>query len=153
MSEIYKTHFLPDEQHTKTLAESLAKSAKKGDIFFLRGDLGVGKTTFARYFIRFFLGENEVVPSPTFTLVQSYDTKALPLWHIDLYRLEDPEETFELGLEEIFENGVCLIEWPERMMAYAPERRIDLSFFQEEGERKVIVKYLNEHETYEHTKI
>ncbi|UNM06602.1 MAG: tRNA (adenosine(37)-N6)-threonylcarbamoyltransferase complex ATPase subunit type 1 TsaE [Holosporaceae bacterium] len=153
MSETYKTHFLPDEQHTKILAESLAKSAKKGDIFFLKGDLGVGKTTFARYFIRFFLCDNEVVPSPTFTLIQSYDTKDFPLWHIDLYRLENPEETRELGLEEIFENGVCLIEWPERMMSYAPEKRIDLSFSQEDEARQVIVKYLNKHETHEHTKI
>lgn len=70
-----------------------------------------------------------------------------------MYRLEDPEETFELGLEEIFENGVCLIEWPERMMSYAPEKRIDLSFSQEDEARQVIVKYLNKHETHEHTKI
>lgn len=153
MSELYKTHLLPGEQHTKILAEALAKSAKKGDVYFLRGDLGAGKTTFARHFIRFFLGANEPVPSPTFTLIQSYDTDNFPIWHIDLYRLTSSEEVLELGLEEIFKDGVSLIEWPERLGSYGPDHWIEVNIKEDSAGRTATIKKLKEHETDQHAKI
>jgi tRNA threonylcarbamoyladenosine biosynthesis protein TsaE len=111
---------LPDETATAALA------ARLGDVLALRGDLGTGKTAFARAFIHA-LGGSEEVPSPTFTLVQSYALKAATVWHFDLYRLQSPEEAWELGIEEAFSTGVALIEWPERLGPLLPEHRLDIT--------------------------
>jgi tRNA threonylcarbamoyladenosine biosynthesis protein TsaE len=128
---------LPDEAATRTLAVRLAASARAGDAIGLKGPLGVGKTTFARAFIaaRAALSGVDVddVPSPTFTLVQTYDFPGDPtlsprVYHIDLYRLSAPGETIELGLEEAFAAGICLIEWPERLGTLLPRSRIELTF-------------------------
>src|SRR5579884_1615816 len=115
---------LPDEAATTALAARLAEQARPGDVIALRGDLGSGKTTFARAFIRA-LGGGEEVPSPSFTLVQLYELAAATVWHFDLYRLRSPEEAWELGIEEAFAGGIALIEWPERLGALLPERRLD----------------------------
>ena len=117
---------LPDEAATEALAARLAKRARPGDVIALRGDLGAGKTAFARAFIRA-LGGSEEVPSPTFTLVQVYALKAATIWHFDLYRLHSPEEAWELGIEEAFSTGIALIEWPERLGPLLPERRLDIT--------------------------
>jgi len=101
------------------LAGRLALLAEAGDIIGLSGDLGAGKTSFARAFIRARIGPVEV-PSPTFTLVQIYENGGAPVWHFDLYRLEESEEIYELGIEEAFDNAICLIEWPEKMAGNAP---------------------------------
>ncbi len=121
---------LADLTATERLAGELAALAAAGDVFALWGDLGVGKTAFARAFIRQ-LGRAQgkpidEVPSPTFTLVQIYDELEPAVWHVDLYRLEGRAETVELGLEEAFEDAVTLIEWPDRLDGALPPDRLDL---------------------------
>ncbi|KPP82342.1 MAG: tRNA threonylcarbamoyladenosine biosynthesis protein TsaE [Oceanicaulis sp. HLUCCA04] len=100
---------------TRRLGQSLAGLAQPGDIILLSGGLGAGKTTLARAFISRICGVTDV-PSPTYTLVQSYlATAGFDVLHADLYRVEDPEELIELGLEEAAETSVLLIEWPDRL--------------------------------------
>jgi tRNA threonylcarbamoyladenosine biosynthesis protein TsaE len=111
---------------TERLAAALARLARAGDVLALAGPLGVGKTAFARAFITALGGEEEV-PSPTFTLVQLYELGDLTLYHFDLYRLERPEEAYELGIEEAFAEGVTLIEWPERLGPLLPPERLDVA--------------------------
>ena len=128
---------LPDEAATARLARRLAGLARPGDLFALRGDLGAGKTTFARAFINALArpgqagaegaSRDEEIPSPTFTLVQIYERAPAPVWHVDLYRIEDPAEARELGLEEAFADAICLIEWPERLGASLPAARLDVA--------------------------
>ena len=106
--------FLPDEEATTRLGEDLALALRPGDVLALQGDLGAGKTTLARGLIRAMAGDPGLeVPSPTFTLVQSYETR-VPVHHFDLYRLSSPDELDELGLDEALADGAALIEWPER---------------------------------------
>jgi tRNA threonylcarbamoyladenosine biosynthesis protein TsaE len=117
---------LADETATASLAAALAARVLPGDVVTLSGALGAGKTSFARFFIRA-LGIGEEVPSPTFTLVQTYETTRGTVWHFDLYRLTSPEEIWELGLEEALIEGIILIEWPERIGALLPRERLDLT--------------------------
>jgi tRNA threonylcarbamoyladenosine biosynthesis protein TsaE len=107
-------------EDTMALAARLASAARRGDVIALSGDLGAGKTTFARGFIRALAQAEIDVPSPTFTLAQTYDTPAAQIWHFDLYRLTRPEDAVELGLEEALSRGVSLIEWPERLGGLLP---------------------------------
>jgi tRNA threonylcarbamoyladenosine biosynthesis protein TsaE len=117
---------LPDEKATAALAARIAAPARAGDVIALEGELGAGKTSFARAFIRA-RGGGGTVPSPTFTLVQVYETGDVPIWHFDLYRLRDPEEAWELGIEDAFRDGISLIEWPERLGSLLPARRLRIS--------------------------
>jgi tRNA threonylcarbamoyladenosine biosynthesis protein TsaE len=131
-----RTFDLPDESATHALARALAGMAGPGDVIALAGDLGVGKTSFARAFINALPapwgtagggeGDEEEVPSPTFTLVQVYERAPAPVWHVDLYRIEQPEEAEELGLEDAFASAITLIEWPERLGGRLPADRLDL---------------------------
>jgi tRNA threonylcarbamoyladenosine biosynthesis protein TsaE len=105
---------LADEAATQALAARVAALARAGDVILLEGGLGSGKTSFARGFLRA-LGIDEEVPSPTFTLVQAYDTRKGPVWHFDLYRLRQPQEALELGFEEAHAEAILLVEWPERL--------------------------------------
>ena len=107
---------LDAEAATHDLAGRIAGLARPGDAILLEGGLGSGKTSFARGFLRA-LGIAEEVPSPTFTLLQVYDTANGPVWHFDLYRLKRPDEALELGLEEGRAEAILLIEWPERLGA------------------------------------
>lgn len=109
---------------TRRLAARLARMAKPGDVLALSGDLGTGKTEFARAFIRTLADADEDVPSPTFTLVQTYTGKSGEIWHFDLYRLESPDEAFALGIEDAFHDGISLIEWPERLGPHLPRKRL-----------------------------
>ena len=104
--------YLPDEAATAALARRLAPRLRRGDVLALRGDLGMGKTAFARALIRALVADDAAeVPSPTFTLVQVYDAPGGALWHFDLYRLSGPDEVEELGWAEAA-DGVALVEWP-----------------------------------------
>lgn len=114
---------LPDEAATQALAASLAQVLRAGDTVALSGELGAGKSTFARCVLRA-LGWTGDVPSPTFTLVQDYPTLP-PLWHVDLYRLESPDEADELGLFET--DAALLIEWPERLGGRLPADALRLT--------------------------
>jgi len=115
-----RTFICSREEETKTLAEKFASMAKKGDIFALYGTLGVGKSTFSRYFIQY-LSDVKDVPSPTFTLVQTYETTSFDIYHYDLYRIKSSDEAYELDIEEAFYSGVSLIEWPEKIESLLPK--------------------------------
>ena len=114
------------ESATVRLADRIAKMARPGDVIALSGQLGVGKTRLARAFIGALMDEAEDVPSPTFTMVQTYDTGAGAVWHFDLYRLDRPAEVFELGFEDAMAEGISLIEWPERLQGMLPRDRLDI---------------------------
>src|SRR5712691_9700709 len=114
---------LADEAATAALAARVAALARPGDVIALKGELGAGKTSFARAFIRA-RGGVEAVPSPTFTLVQTYDVGGAAIWHFDCYRLRHPEEAWELAIEDAFNEGISLIEWPERLGPLVPSRRL-----------------------------
>ncbi len=120
---------LVDEAATLILGNDLARAIIKGDLIALSGDLGAGKTTLARSLIRSLAGDHELdVPSPTFTLVQTYHT-ALAVSHFDLYRLSDPSELDQLGLDEALEDGIALVEWPERGGSLLPDNLISVEIF------------------------
>jgi len=122
---------LPDEAATGRLAARLASRARARDTIALSGPLGSGKTSFARAFVRALGRGDEEVPSPTFTLVETYAFPGRPtVWHFDLYRLERAEEVYELGIEEAFGDGVVLIEWPERIAKLLPRERLDIALAQ-----------------------
>lgn len=133
---------LKDEAATEALARRLAALARDGEQLALRGDLGTGKTVFARAFIRSLCGLDTEVPSPTFTLVQTYDTPdGRLLFHFDLYRLEDPEEALQLDIDDAFADGVSLIEWPDRLGGYLPRNHLEvaLSHGETKSERRCVL--------------
>jgi tRNA threonylcarbamoyladenosine biosynthesis protein TsaE len=107
-----------DEAALAVVASRIARILRSGDVIALSGDLGAGKTTFARGLLRG-LGWTGEVPSPTFTLVQTYDTDP-PLWHVDLYRLDTPDDADALGLDDAWDEAAVVIEWPERLGARLP---------------------------------
>jgi tRNA threonylcarbamoyl adenosine modification protein YjeE len=119
---------LPDEAATRALAAALAAVLQPGDLVTLSGDLGAGKTTFARALIRHLARDDAVeVPSPTFTLMQSYELPRFPLVHADLYRLNGPDELGELGVDDVAENSVVLLEWPDRAGDVLSPDRFDIA--------------------------
>lgn len=122
----------PDE--TTAFARFLAPSLRPGDTLLLDGPVGSGKTHFARALIKALLIDDEDVPSPTFTLVQTYETRSGLLWHADLYRLADISEVEELGLSEAFASAICVIEWPDRLGPLAPETALGLRFEHGQGD-------------------
>ena len=113
---------LADETATAALGAALADRLQPGDVVGLYGELGSGKTTLARGILRAAAGDPDlIVPSPTFTLVEVYETPHGPYWHFDLYRLEEPQQVFELGWEEALAEGIVLVEWPERLGTLLPK--------------------------------
>ncbi len=130
---------LPDVDRTDRIARILAPLLRVGDVIALEGDLGAGKTAFARFLIQA-LGVEDEVPSPTFTLVQTYPVEGRAfeaVWHFDLYRIEDPDEVEELGMDEAFDTGVTLIEWPSRMGTRLPADRLSIGLALVEDRRSM----------------
>src|SRR5258708_36984897 len=112
---------LPNEEATRRLMVDIAAVLQSGDLVTLSGDLGAGKTTFARALIRHLAGDPSIaVPSPTFTFMQFYDLPRLPVVHADLYRLSGPGELAELGLDDLPEGAVLLLDWPDRAPGFGP---------------------------------
>ena len=121
-------NFARNEDETIRVAVSLAACLHAGDLVFLQGDLGAGKTVFARALIRALMDDSALeVPSPTFTLVQTYEGQDISVYHYDLYRIKDPEEIFELGWEEALSGAIVLVEWPERLGPYKVRPALDIT--------------------------
>lgn len=118
--------FLANEDATAALGEHLAGLLGAGDTVLLEGPIGAGKSHLARALIRARLGRMEDVPSPSFTLVQTYDADGVEIWHADLYRLSHPDEVLELGLEDAFATAICLVEWPDRLGSHIPPDALHL---------------------------
>lgn len=130
-----------NERETALAARELAKRLRAPAVILLHGDLGAGKTVFARALIRTLCGDTALeVPSPTFTLVQTYEGPGYPIWHFDLYRLEDAEEIYELGWEDALSEGLVIVEWPERLGSLTPQSHLDirLSNAQNKPESRII---------------
>jgi len=118
---------LSDEARTRAFGTCLAPLLQAGDVVLLVGEIGAGKSVLSRAIIQTRLamsGRMEDVPSPTFTLVQTYDLDDATLWHCDLYRLTEPGEVEALGLDEAFATGITLIEWPDRLGDQVPPRAL-----------------------------
>jgi tRNA threonylcarbamoyladenosine biosynthesis protein TsaE len=122
---------LPAEPDTEALGRRLAPLLRPGEAICLSGGLGAGKSCLARALIRALTTPEEDAPSPTFTLVQTYAGPDFEIAHFDLYRLEDPDEAWEIGLEEALIQGAALIEWPERLEGRLPANRLDLELSME----------------------
>ncbi len=119
--------WLSSPEETTQLAQKIAAQLQPGDCLLLEGPIGAGKTHFARSLIQSLMTISEDVPSPTFTLVQTYDVAGTELWHADLYRLSALEEIEELGLTEAFDDAICLIEWPDRLAELTPSHALHLA--------------------------
>ena len=130
---------LADETATEQLGATLAARLHPGDVVGLQGELGSGKTTLARAILRAAAGDPElIVPSPTFTLVEVYETPRGTFWHFDLYRLETPEQVFELGWEEALAEGISLVEWPERLGPLLPQHLSVTLEVEDDGRRALL---------------
>lgn len=128
------------EEDTAAAAAWLAEHVSVGDIVALYGTLGAGKTAFCRGFIQSLTTKSEDVPSPTFTLLQTYETPTFPIYHFDMYRLKNPEEAYEIGIEDAFAEGVSLIEWPEKIGSLLPQKHITVRIEIQNNERVITIE-------------
>ena len=124
---------------TKALALRIRENLKNGDIVLLKGEIGAGKSHFARSLIQAAMDKVEEVPSPTFTLVQTYDTVVGSIWHADLYRLSDQSEVIELGLIDAFGNDIVLIEWPDRLGYLEPQNALTVELVILENDKREVI--------------
>jgi tRNA threonylcarbamoyladenosine biosynthesis protein TsaE len=124
----------------ETYAAGLAGRVVPGQVWLLEGGLGAGKSTFARALIRALCADPTLeVPSPTFTLVQTYDAEVAPIYHFDLYRLDDPDDIWPLGWEDATgRDSVALVEWPDRLGPYRPDKTIRITFDRPSAQRRVL---------------
>ncbi len=133
MVKLFAQWQLPDEAATRRLAWRIAPRLRAGDVLLLEGDLGAGKTSFARAIIRMLLGTEAEVPSPTFTMLQVYEAPDFPIAHFDLYRLAQQDDIIELGWHSALE-GLAIVEWPSRLGGWRPGTALTLAFaFDGEG--------------------
>ena len=139
--------YLTDFEASEKFAERIARKLNPGDVIGLSGYLGIGKTAIARSIIKTLMTTYNLpqceIPSPTFTLVEQYDLPPFSIFHIDLYRINDVEDIFELGIEEIFNFGVSLIEWPDRLGKLRPHNMLDLRLFPGEDEKSRVIQVEN----------
>lgn len=124
------------ENDTKNFAKSLASHLKNKDIIVLTGDLGSGKTKFVEGILSYFGLDNEI-SSPTFTIVNKYQKNDVNIYHFDVYRLEDSSEFYEIGGEEYFENGICLIEWGELIEDALPKEYVHITFSRDDNDENI----------------
>lgn len=129
--------FLARDEETTALGKAIAPLLERGDVMLLSGPIGAGKTHLARAIIQARLDLPEDVPSPTYTLVQTYVTSDCEIWHADLYRLGDTSEVEELGLMDAFETGIVLVEWPDRLATQPPDA-LHVTITPEEDGRRVL---------------
>lgn len=142
MKIIYTVNNLED---TKKIAELLAKHLTK-EIILLNGDVGAGKTTLANFFINALCTEYQTVTSPTFTIVQSYDTTVGLIYHLDLYRIENENELQNLGIDEILLE-TCLVEWSEKLGSYTPKNYIKITIsILSENTRELEIEFSKKYE-------
>lgn len=125
-----------NETETKQYAKELASKLKKGDIVVLTGELGSGKTKFTEGILEFFNLQDEI-SSPTFTIVNEYNTSTVPIYHFDVYRLEDEDEFLAIGGEEYFEKGICIIEWGEKIENLLPKDYIKITFSKSDEDENI----------------
>lgn len=134
------TLYLPDEAATTALGTRIAPLLKAGDVIYLQGELGMGKSSLARAVVRALTNPDQDVPSPTFTLMQTYDGPGFEIAHLDLYRLKSPEESYELALDDAVPHSVLLIEWPQRLGHLGFVDRLDINLTEgQAGGRQVIM--------------
>ena len=140
---IFKYEFnLINLEYTKQIACYLAKFTTSGDIFFLNGDIGSGKTTFCQFFINQ-LCPNEKITSPTFSLINEYFYEKIKIYHMDLYRIKHQEELFELGFDELINNNICLIEWAQNANNYPIANPINLNFSKKNNHHNLEIIFNN----------
>jgi len=136
-----KFHSSSDSETIKVAAE-VAKTLSPGTVVCLFGEMGVGKTVFTKGLCRA-LGVKDYVTSPTFTVVNEYDGAGFPVYHFDMYRIEDEDELLEIGFDEYLNSGgICIIEWPENVKNALPAKRVDIEIIRGKGfqEREIIIK-------------
>lgn len=122
--------FLPGPDETDALAHRIAGTLRPADCLLLSGPVGAGKSHVCRAVIRAMTTPEQEVPSPTYTLMQGYEGTQGAIWHMDLYRLAEPEELMELGVDEMLDDAICLIEWPERLGTLTPARHVHIALAQ-----------------------
>lgn len=127
-----------NEQETMQIAAQIAKKSTAGTVFALYGTLGAGKSAFCRGFIQSLCPNVEDVPSPTFTILQTYEAKDFDIYHFDMYRLKQEDEAFEIGIEDAFIEGVSLIEWPEKIGSLLPKNAIKITILIQEDQSRLI---------------
>lgn len=131
-----------NESDTKNFAKNLAKICKSKDIIVLTGDLGSGKTKFTEGFLSYFNLEDEI-SSPTFTIVNEYIKNDVNIYHFDVYRLEDSSEFYEIGGEEYFDKGICIIEWGELIEDALPKEYTHITFSRDEKNENIRILNIN----------
>lgn len=139
------TYISKSEQDTINFAKNYAKNLKTGDIIILSGELGSGKTKFVQGILEYFGLGNEI-SSPTFTIVNEYNTSNLNIYHFDVYRLEDSDEFYAMGGDEYFSKGICLIEWGEMIENILPKPYTKIIFKKNENNpefRELVIETIN----------
>ncbi len=137
-----------NELDTKNFAKKFASRLKPTDVVVLTGELGSGKTKFVEGFLSFFGLENEI-SSPTFTIVNEYKKDNINIYHFDVYRLEDSSEFYEIGGEEYFSNGICLIEWGELIKDVLPKNYINITFEKDDNDENIRILNITTTDNYD----